>query len=165
MFKLPKDSRRRLARARNNPRNFSLRVESLEKRLTMDGHGLGCAQHGSCRPGRQCLTKVTVNQPFDLRIIAEDLRADPQGIFAAWDGCDLSPPPWSRPAVHSRLNIRSSMPPAERLAMGSLTKWLFSNSLVPVGGGLRYWVASRFVATDVAPSLFAINPADDLPFH
>ena len=153
-------SKLRHSTRRPKSRYTQVRVESLEKRLTMAGDSIvGLSLEAADLDGN-VLTKLTVNQPFDLRIIAEDLRADPHGIFAAY--MDVTFP---ADLVEASGSFQPKAPftnvPSGTIGNGVLDEvGSFSNSLVPLGGGRAVIGSFRFVATSPGSVVFQTDPAD-----
>lgn len=146
-------------------RTRQLSLESMEKRLTLDGEPLVALSLEAVDLNGNVLTKLTVDQPFELRIMAEDLRAEPEGIFAAY--MDVLFP---ADLVEASGNLQVEDPFINGIS-GSIGDGLldevgsFSNSLVPLGGGRAVIGTYRFTAINPGTVEFQTNPADSLPFH
>ncbi len=142
-----------------------VRVEHLEKRLTMDADPIVALSLEAVDLDGKVLNKLIVDQPFELRIVAEDLREEPEGIFAAY--MDVSFP---SDLVEASGDFRPQEPfinmPRGTIGDGVLDEvGSFSDSLVPLGGGRAIIGSYRFVATKPGSVQFTTDPADNLPFH
>ena len=162
MFKLKRTAVGRESSLRSRAQR--LRIESLENRLTMAGDMLVGLSLRAVDLDGTVLTKLTVNHPFDLQIIAEDLRDDPQGIFAAY--MDVLFP---ADLVEASGTFKPSSPfinaPKGTIGDGILDEvGSFSNSLIPLGGGEALIGSFRFTPTQAGLVEFKTDPADDLPF-
>lgn len=158
-------SKPRTRNRRTHSRHTQLRAESLEPRLTMAGDALVALSLEAVDLDGNVLTKLTVDHPFELRIIAEDLRPDPQGIFAAYMDvqfpADKVEASGSFQAADPFINGRSGS-----IGVGLLDEvGSFSNSYVPLGGGRAIIGSYRFVATSPGSVVFQTDPADDQPMH
>ena len=161
MFRL----RPRNSKPRVRSRHTQLRAESLEQRLTMAGDAIVSLSLEAVDLDGNVLTKLTVNQPFDLRIVAEDLRNEPDGVFAAY--MDVLFP---ADKVAASGSFKTAEPfinaPSGSIGDGILDEvGSFSNSFVPLGGGRSIIGSYRFVATSPGSVVFQTDPADDFPAH
>ena len=161
MFKLKRTAVGRESSLRSRAKR--LRIESLEYRLTMAGDALVGLSLRAVDLDGTVLTKLTVNHPFDLQIIAEDLRDDPQGIFAAY--MDVLFP---ADLVEASGKFQSNSPfigAKGTIGDGILDEvGAFSSSLKPLGGGDALIGSFRFTPTQAGLIEFKTDPADDLPF-
>lgn len=146
-------------------RGARLRVERLESRLALASDAIVALSLEAADLDGNVLTKLTVGQPFDLRLIAEDLREEPQGVFAAY--MDVFFP---SDKVEASGNFVVEYPfingVSGTVGDGILDEvGAFSNSLVPIGGGRALLGTYRFMATEAGTVEFVTDPADRTVFH
>jgi len=113
----------------------------------------------------QAIDQVNVGDEFELRIVTEDLRVVPQGVFAAYTDIEYDA---------SLVSSAGEIIFGETYDMGRNAKHTpgliddtgaFTSSRQPIGGGEFFVFGQRFTATSAGEVLFASNPADDLPGH
>lgn len=110
-------------------------------------------------PGGTSIASVRVGHPFKLRAYAEDLRAAPQGVFAAYLDVtfDSGVATATGPVVHSGTYPNGA---SGSVAPGLVDEAGGFDGFTPLGGGSFLIFDVDFLATAAGSLTFASDPAD-----
>jgi VCBS repeat-containing protein len=113
----------------------------------------------------QPVDRVTVGDEFELRVVMEDVRERPQGVFSAYLDVEYNASLVSTVGDVAFGDTYNKGREATH-AVGLIDEvGAFTGQLRPVGGGEFFLFSQRFTATSAGQVLFASNPADFLPAH
>jgi hypothetical protein len=148
-----------------NDGELDSQVASVELDLRGNGDALVAIRLQAFDANGQAIDHVTVGDEFELRVVTEDLRVIPQGVFAAYTDIEYDA------ALVSSVGEISFGATYDAGREATHTPGLiddtgaFTRSHTPIGGGEFTVFSQRFTATSAGQVLFASNPADDLPAH
>lgn len=110
------------------------------------------------------VSTVNIGDEFEIRVLASDLRADPQGVFAAYtDVVYNSAVTLAGPVIYgdSFPNVQQG----DASSVGLLDEFGATAGFGPLGGGEFVLFRIPFTATSLGTAEFETNAADLLPQH
>ncbi len=114
----------------------------------------------------QPIETIDVGSEFQIQFVIEDLRSDPQGVFAFYADMNYSQEMASRQAEFVPSDRYSSGASGDSSVAGLLDEFGgFSASLTPVGGGKMSLGSIKFKATAAGNFELTTNAADLIPNH